>query len=304
MTYYQILWYFAIYSFLGWVLEVVYHAVHCGNVVNRGFLNGPVCPVYGFGVLAIFAASHIFRSVPAEDLDPLSIFIGGAVLATVVELIAGWVLYRLFHARWWDYSDKPFNIGGYICLEYSIIWGLGTLIVVDRIQPLVSRISSGGIPPDYGWPLLLIIYLLYFCDLIVTVLTVTGLNARLKDLDEIRGAMRAVSDRLSEDIGNETIDVAAKIGEAGVQADLAKAELMEKAAVRRDEVERSAYEKKKALREKADRIIDEIDAQKGFGAGRLLKAFPNARHHDYGDTLDLLRQRLRERREKRKQEKR
>ena len=61
MTYYQICWYFLIYSFGGWALEVVYHAVACGKVINRGFLNGPVCPVYGFGVLSVFAMMNTFQ---------------------------------------------------------------------------------------------------------------------------------------------------------------------------------------------------------------------------------------------------
>ena len=117
MTYYQICWYFLIYSFGGWALEVVYHAVACGKVINRGFLNGPVCPVYGFGVLSVFAMMNTFQG-SGYQLNDGMIFLFGVILATAVELIAGWLLDVCFHARWWDYSNKPLNFHGYICLEF------------------------------------------------------------------------------------------------------------------------------------------------------------------------------------------
>lgn len=105
MTYYQICWYFLIYSFGGWALEVVYHAVACGKVINRGFLNGPVCPVYGFGVLSVFAMMNTFQGSGYQLSDGM-IFLFGVILATAVELIAGWLLDVCFHARWWDYSTS------------------------------------------------------------------------------------------------------------------------------------------------------------------------------------------------------
>ena len=117
MTYYQICWYFLIYSFGGWALEVVYHAVACGKVINRGFLNGPVCPVYGFGVLSVFAMINTIQGGGYLMNDGM-IFLFGVILATAVELIAGWLLDVCFHARWWDYSSKPLNLHGYICLEF------------------------------------------------------------------------------------------------------------------------------------------------------------------------------------------
>ena len=123
MTYFQICLYFLIYSFGGWVVEVIFHAVALGKVINRGFLNGPVCPVYGFGVLSVFALLNTIQGSGRQMSDGM-IFVFGIVLATAVELVAGWLLDVCFHARWWDYSDKPFNFHGYICLEFSLIWGL------------------------------------------------------------------------------------------------------------------------------------------------------------------------------------
>ena len=135
MTYYQICWYFLVYSFGGWVVEVIFHAVTLGKVINRGFLNGPVCPVYGFGVISVFAMINTLQSSGYQMSDGM-IFIFGVILATVVELIAGWLLDVCFHARWWDYSDKPLNFHGYICLEFSLIWGLAIVLVVEVFRDM------------------------------------------------------------------------------------------------------------------------------------------------------------------------
>jgi hypothetical protein len=113
---YHILAYFLIYSCIGWCLEVIYAAATTGQLVNRGFLNGPVCPIYGFGMILV-----LFFLTPLED-DLLLLYIGGVILPSALELVGGWALYKLYHTRWWDYSDFPFNIGGYICLEFCLLW--------------------------------------------------------------------------------------------------------------------------------------------------------------------------------------
>lgn len=85
MTYYQICWYFLIYSFGGWVVEVIFHAVTLGKVINRGFLNGPVCPVYGYGVISVFAMINTLQS-SGHQMSNGMIFLFGVILATTVEL--------------------------------------------------------------------------------------------------------------------------------------------------------------------------------------------------------------------------
>ena len=90
MTYFQICLYFLVYSFGGWVVEVIFHAVALGKVINRGFLNGPVCPVYGFGVLSVFAMLNTIQS-GGHQMNDAMIFLFGIILATAVELIAGWL---------------------------------------------------------------------------------------------------------------------------------------------------------------------------------------------------------------------
>ena len=135
---YQIFAYFLIYSCLGWCLEVIYAAVTTGKLINRGFLNGPVCPIYGFGmVIVLFALTPLSHNL-------LLLYLGGVILPSALELVGGWALYKLYHTRWWDYSDYPFNIGGYICLEFSLLWGVGT-------RPPHHRRCS-GLHPAAGGP--------------------------------------------------------------------------------------------------------------------------------------------------------
>ena len=144
--------FFLIYSFLGWVIEVVYHAVTLGKIMNRGFLNGPVCPVYGFGMTAVLFMFDILGTD-----DPVAVFIIGTLLTTVIELTAGWALYTFFHARWWDYSNMPLNLGGYICPAFSIIWGLAVLAVVRIAHPAIEAVTVDLIPVSILLPLIVIL---------------------------------------------------------------------------------------------------------------------------------------------------
>lgn len=93
-------------------------AITARRVENRGFLNGPVCPIYGCGMLGVLAALTPYRD------NFILLFIGGFIICTAVELFGGWVLDKIFHMRWWDYTKNKFNIGGYVCLRFSIMWDL------------------------------------------------------------------------------------------------------------------------------------------------------------------------------------
>ena len=112
------LWYFFIYSFLGWCAEVVFSAVSNGGFTNRGFLNGPVCPIYGFGlVVVLFRAGTLKGSF-------IVLYAGSVLLTTALELVTGWLMEKLFHHRWWDYSQRPLNIGGLCPARSTLSCGL------------------------------------------------------------------------------------------------------------------------------------------------------------------------------------
>ena len=287
MTYYQICWYFLIYSFGGWVVEVIFHAVALGKVVNRGFLNGPVCPVYGFGVLSVFAMINTIQSSGYQMSDGI-IFLFGVILATVVELIAGWLLDVCFHARWWDYSDKPFNFHGYICLEFSLIWGLAIVLVVKVFQKYVENDTSMQTDSALGWIILALLYGIYLADLIVTVAVIRGLNKKLTRLNTIQSDMRIVSDKLSDTVANTTIDTAQVIGEGKVQTALAKAELREAAETKKNQSIEKLRKKKMELQREFDELSGSITNHTIVGPGRIIKAFPEMKHRYYHELIQEL----------------
>ncbi len=291
MTCYQICWYFLIYSFGGWVIEVIFHAVALGKVVNRGFLNGPVCPVYGFGVLSVFAMINTLQSSGYQMSDGM-IFLFGIILATVVELIAGWLLDVCFHARWWDYSDKPLNFHGYICLEFSIIWGLAIVLVVKVFQKYVENRTSPHADSTFGWILLVILYCVYLADFIVTVAVIRGLNRKLTRLNKIRSDMRIVSDKISDTVANTTIDTAQVIEEGKVQTALAKAELRETAEMKKEQSIEKLRKKRNELQREFDELSNSITNHTIVGQGRIIKAFPEMKHRYYHELIQELRKKF------------
>lgn len=330
LTYYQIFQYFLIYSFLGWCTEVVYQAVSKGRIVNRGFLNGPVCPIYGFGVLAVFATINTvtrYFQLQNGKTNLLVIFLCGIALTTSIELIGGWALDKIFHARWWDYSGKPFNFHGYICLEFSLIWGMGIVLIVEVVHPLIKALADKSVPESIGWPVMGVLYAFYAADFIVSVMVMAGLNKRMAELDEMREKMRVVSNKLSSELGKGALETAQHMGEVKVQAALAKAEVAdglstvkaeavdslsaakaeaaEGLSAVKSEIKESMesaqnarsgqLEKLKALHgRKSKELSQMVQNSRYFGAGRLLRAFPDMKHREYGELLEELKKEVEE----------
>ncbi len=300
---YRILWYFAVYSVLGWCVEVVYCTVKTGKVANRGFLNGPVCPVYGFGMLAICRVVDLLPLERMGQIRFIPLFLAGMVLASLVELIAGWSLFHLFHTRWWDYSDRPFNIGGYVCLQMSLLWGTGTLIMIDFIHPITQRLTVDTVPMRVGWAVLAAFYMVFAADLAVTVSIMVGLNKRLAQLDELRASMRTVSDSMSGVLGESALQTQQKMDENRVQAALARAELRDFAQERTKELRGQAQERQRELQSRTqerrreledyrrnleERLHRQLTSGEVFGPRRLLRAFPDSKHLRYGELWKRL----------------
>lgn len=189
----QFISFFFIYSFLGWCTEVCFQALSKGKLVNRGFLNGAVCPIYGVGVVLVVWL-----------LDPLAscgllLFAGAVALCSALEWLTGFVLEKLFHHKWWDYSKEPFNIGGYICLRFSIMWGLACVLVVYLIHPTIIRLVE--LIPQIPLRILLLVFSAAFIvDCAATVKAMLGLNKKLRSIDEGAERLRELSDDLTEKI--------------------------------------------------------------------------------------------------------
>ena len=252
MTFYQICCFFIIYSVIGWIVEVAYHAVTLGKVVNRGFLNGPLCPVYGFGMLAVLSIAWFIPKNAAGQPNTILLFLAGMTFTTLVELFAGWILDKAFHARWWDYSNVPMNLNGYICVKFSIIWGLAVLFAVKFFHPLVEKFSVASIPPKIGWIIIAVVYAILFADVGITIAIVQGLNKELKKIDDLQKALRKPSDKMSEYIAEGTMKVTNSVEE---------------------------FKKQK------EQKLSEFITYKKWGTRRLLKAFPHMKHTKYSETF-------------------
>lgn len=170
---------FFIYAFLGWIYESVYVSIVKRNWVNRGFLNGPVIPLYGAGATLIYMVFWQYR----ENL--FLIFAGGMLLATVLEYLTSLVMELIFHAKWWDYSDMKYNYHGRICLGVSVFWGILSVLVIELLQPHVLKLME-FIPERQGEYIGYLIFTLLLGDLTFTVVHTVQLNSMLADLQRIK----------------------------------------------------------------------------------------------------------------------
>ena len=207
MNFQAILFYITIYSFLGWCVEVVYHTVNYGEFSNRGFVGGPVCTIYGVGFTGVTILLSPFRD-NVFVLFPVSV-----LLATALEFITGWVLEKVFHEKWWDYSKQPFNLKGYVCLRFSIIWGLactGTLMIV---HPLIEKVYR-AIPKKVCTVFLIVAFAVYLTDWCVTVLEIRKIRVRLRIAKNVADLMDDVSDFIGTGLHEGTITAMEK-GEDG-----------------------------------------------------------------------------------------
>lgn len=171
MNFYQIVFLFFAYSFLGWVGEVLFTAVVHRKYQDRGVLSGPLCLLYGVGGLVITFALGDIR----EGWFFLLVF--SAVYATVIEWIGGHILEYTTHTRWWDYSAMPFNLDGYVCLGASLTWGALGVVVLKWGNPLLLALYS--LVPRGIWVVVLLAALVVFCvDLVGTLLAMAGLRYR------------------------------------------------------------------------------------------------------------------------------
>jgi uncharacterized membrane protein len=184
---------FFIYSFVGWVVEVVYYGITEGKFINRGFLAGPLCPVYGLG---FYSAIWIFE--PMKD-NFMVIFFGMATACTIVELIAGIILYHAFHMRWWDYSDYKLNFRGYICLRFYIYWGIAASLGIYVLHPAVKwLIAHINYPVRLG--IVIFFTAILIADLITTIITIVGFKKKFEAMEKVVTGTKAVSDLIGSQI--------------------------------------------------------------------------------------------------------
>ena len=187
MTIDEAVLYFYIYSFLGWIYESILVSVREKRWANRGFLIGPICPIYGAGGL-LFALMGTHLTIPLT-------FLVCMVSSAVLEYLTGYTLEKLFHASWWDYSDMPLNLNGYICLPASLLFGAMGVAVSHFIHPVVAM-PVGRLPEWLVSLAALLLVGVTSADITVTVSTLSDFVEKLVEAD--RMINQAIDDKYRE----------------------------------------------------------------------------------------------------------
>ncbi len=182
---------FIFYSFLGWIWETTYCSITAKHFINRGFLNGPIIPIYGLGAVMVMLAVNAFGGhllqKEAFDINIITIllvFFGGMILATLLEYSAAVILESLFHLKLWDYSENKFNFQGKICLRSSLFFGLLSVIFIMVIEPLTTTVTT-QIPDMVIYIAVGIICAVLAVDITITLSSLLKLNDRLHAAEEL-----------------------------------------------------------------------------------------------------------------------
>lgn len=244
------IFYFFFYSFIGWFLESCYCSIRPKKWVNRGFLRGPICPIYGTGALVIMIALVPLRELTENlYLNELIIFAVGMVLCDFVEFITSYIMEKLFNARWWDYSNKKFNVQGRICLTHTLYWGTCSCLFVFILEPVIDLYLVGQIS-EVSRNILTYIFLTVFAfDLLDTVFHALGIrNISSKFMN------------ISQEISDFAVYVYTEIGEkSGNNSEHLKNELSAKF---------------NEIYGKYQKLKNDLKEKKNKPQRRLFKAFP------------------------------
>ena len=133
-----------IYSIIGWVYESTICSIGHRKLINRGFLNGPYCPIYGTGAVLVLL-------VLGRIQNPVLLFFAGALVTCSLEYLTSWLMEKLFHARWWDYSKRKFNIGGRVCLIGAVVFGAFSVVLVLVLHPFVKSLTDRLTDAAFNW---------------------------------------------------------------------------------------------------------------------------------------------------------
>lgn len=275
------------YSFLGWCGEMVYCSIGQRRLCEkRGFLNGPLCPIYGHGALVVLLV------LDGGCKNPVLTFLLGALLTSLVEYVTSYAMEKLFHMRWWDYSRYRFHLNGRVCLLNSTLFGLASVFLCHAANPPIAARLSRLFAAGAGVPLALALALLYGADIVISVRSAARIGDRLAKLHAIhrelaekldglkaeqQRAAEAQRQRLEEAVSAARQSAGERAAQAcqTVQARLEPlADLGDEFALRLEAARNEAQQKLHALYQRQD-----------FFERRLLRSFPTLRSPRHGEAL-------------------
>ncbi len=291
-AYAHLLLYFFFYSFLGWIWESCYVSICTRKLTNRGFLTGPMLPIYGSGAIVMLCATY-----PVQSSD-IGVFFLGMFAATLLEYITGVIMEALFQVRYWDYSDKKFNIQGHICLSSSLAWGVFTLLLIRVVHPYVVSLLE-QIPQNICFGALIVITIVFSIDFASSFHAAMDLRQILEsltslkaDAEKLRDHFTALTDSVSETLRDKLGTIKKPENARLEEFQTSFTEYLEKlsALVPKEKMadvirlrERFAY-----LGEIKSSITKRIDFRKII----LLKGNPMLTSRKYADALNTLKEQI------------
>ena len=293
---------FLAYSFLGWTCETIYCSIGQGKFVNRGFLNGPLCPVYGFGAMAVLVFLR-----PIQNNIPL-LSLCGMLVTSVIEYITGYLLEKLFATKWWDYSTYRFNIHGRVCLRNSLMFGVLSVVAARVVDPVV-RGAIVSLPFWASVSMSAVLLVILLVDLVLTVRTILDINSVLRQFHQL--VEQAKLDT-AEYLRQSHQEFQQRFDQYQLNAELGRMELMdyieqvkaeraERRAEKREELLEKLESGQKEIARRMESRISELSVKNRFFRKRLLDAFPNMRSIRYETGLDRLKEEVKQKKNKNNQ---
>ncbi len=202
----KIIAYFILYSFIGWAIESIYKSILQRKWVNTGFLNGPICPIYGIGALIMFLFLNKLHN------NVFLVFIVGFVVLSIWEYIVGYFLEKIFKTKYWDYSQNKFNIKGRVCLFNSIAWGVLSVIFIQILHPYIaSKIDL--IPQNILIIIVAILSAIIVGDSIQSVIKLKTLDKKLEKLKELNETIKEKLKELNKEHSTNIQELVEKLQE-------------------------------------------------------------------------------------------
>ncbi|MCD7736286.1 MAG: hypothetical protein LUI07_04890 [Lachnospiraceae bacterium] len=307
-TFSQWIMFFYIYCFLGWLWECAYVSIKEKHWVNRGFLKGPLLPIYGSGALCV-----LIVTIPFRDNVPL-MCLAGMAAATVLEYVTGAVMEKIFRVRYWDYSDRFLNLNGYVCLASVLCWGVMTILVVDVLQVYLEQIVL-AIDEQITTVTVFVITPFVTADVVTSFRAAISLRNVLIQWERVREEIEKLGERKQElefalnerklelNERRQAMETALKAAEEKANERLAAEmqELSDKLAGVQELTNKVA-----AIQEKTNRLTAESEVMRrlhGKSIRGLLKRNPSAVSYRHKDAFAALKQSVAKRLDERKGEK-
>lgn len=168
---------FIIYSFIGWIIEVVNEIVTCHRFVNRGFLIGPYCPIYGCGgvLMTLLLTKYIEH--------PITLFILAVIICSTLEYLTSLLMEKIFNLRWWDYSNRKYNLNGRICVETMFPFGLLGILMIYVVNPLITKLFSCFTSKTLSY-IALVLFIVFAVDLIISIIILFNVKSDIKSYEK------------------------------------------------------------------------------------------------------------------------